>query len=70
VDTKTSVVLVNSLERISRSIKLSMEELETVIDDPVIEDYYNNLKEVEAELDGTLYAIEQALTAADLESYH
>lgn len=70
MDNKTTIVLVSAIERISRSIKLSMEELETVIDDPLIADYYNNLKEVEAELDGTLYAIEQALTHATLESYH
>lgn len=61
MDTKVMAKFSMSLDKLCRSVKNTMEELEPHIDDPVIEDYVNNLKDVANELEGTVYAVEAAL---------
>lgn len=59
-----------AIERITKSIRVSSEELEHFLDDPIIEDYYKNMLVVKNDLDSVLYAIEQSLDDATNESYH
>lgn len=61
MDVKKSMTMLCALERITRAIKVSVDDLEEHVDDPVFEDYISNLKGVEVELDSTIYAIEQML---------
>ena len=66
-----TAVLYQALDRISRAIKVSMEEMESHLDEPVIGDYYANLTVVSTELETTIYAIEQVTTAeANVSRYH
>ena len=67
--TSEQVVFLKALERITKAVKVSSEELEA-IDDPIAKDYYENLKVVENELDSTIYALEQILTAKSDVGYH
>ena len=70
MDQKTMAVFAGSLGRIVKAINVSSEEIEAFIDDPVIEDYYNNLQEVSNDLNGVIYAIEQSLDALTDEGYN
>lgn len=70
MDTRTMVVLHKALQRINKSVKASSEELESYLDDPMIADYYNNIRIVEVELDGAIYALEASMDGLTYEGYH
>lgn len=70
MDIKTMLALMVALERISKAVKISSEELEIHIDDPMVSDYFANLQVVKNELDSTIYAIEQSLSSFSDESNH
>lgn len=70
MDIKTMLALMVALERISKAVKVSSEELEIHIDDPMVSDYFENLQVVKNELDSTIYAIEQSLSSFSDEGYH
>jgi len=59
MDIKKSMSLLYALQRISTSIKVSLDDLEPHLDDPFVEEYAVMLKEVGVEMDSTIYAIEQ-----------
>mgnify|MGYP000554310825 CR=1 FL=1 len=60
-----------SISRISRAIKTSMEQMEAHLDEPIIADYFANLEVVSTELESTLYAVEQMeLAEKHHEKYH